>query len=350
MHTNKKSRKRSQVIFMDEAKQNKYNNPFQATVTGILNLFRKQEKVGELTQDDRLDGKTVIVDGASSGLGFAVVTELAKRGAKVIMVCRTGIPKKGEIVKRRSGSKDIYMLHVDFADIHSIQKLVSEVLNHFAPIDILVSNAGIVARSDRMTGQGVDEMFMVNYLSKYLFVRLLLQNNCFRDEENNLIPRIIFVSSETHRNPREFDWDAFGINKPYTMGKSVEMYGYYKLLLTTFASELSRRLNRNGRIRCSVFALCPGPVNSNIGREAPVIFRPLMKLVFAVFFRSPSKAAMPVAWLAASKDVEGKPFDYLFLMSRKEIDGNAADQSNGQRLWELSENLVNRLGIRFFPF
>ena len=335
--------------YMRETSKDHYNNPLQAILTGISNLFRKQEKVGELTPAERIDGKTVVVDGASSGLGFAVATELAKRGARIIMVCRTGIPEKGEEVKRRSGSKDVFMLQVDFSDIHSIQKLVTEIKDHYSPIDILISNAGIVAKRNRMTPQGIEEMFMVNYLSKYMFVRLLLQNGCFRDAEVNAVPRILFVSSETHRNRKEFSWDTFGINKPYTMGQSVELYGYYKLMLTTFASELSRKLNKNAMVNCSVFALCPGPVNSNIGREAPLIFQPLMKLVFAIFFRSPAKAAIPVIWLAASKDIEGKPFDYLFLMSRKEIDRKAADPANGQRLWELSEELAKRLGVNLVP-
>jgi NAD(P)-dependent dehydrogenase (short-subunit alcohol dehydrogenase family) len=343
-------------------------------LTGIFNLFRKQENVGKLNPGERLEGKTVLVDGASSGLGFAVATELAKRGARIIMVCRTGIPEKGESVKKLSGSQDVSMLHVDFSDINSINNLVSGIKYHFAPIDILISNAGIVAKNNRMTPQGIEEMFMVNYLAKYIFMRLLLQNGCFRDpasaEENNeyqipdskneksnenkrysrsAIPRIIFISSETHRNPKEFDWESFGIYKPYTIGKSVELYSYDKLLLTTFASELSRRLNKDNKVCYSVFALCPGPVNSNIGREAPLIFKPLMKLVFAVFFRSPSKASIPVIYLSASKDVEGKPFDYLFLMSRKEIDRKASNPGNGQRLWELSESLANRLGIKLLP-
>src|ERR1035438_711031 len=120
---------------MEEIKQDHYNNPFQAILTGIFTLFRKQVKVGELTPGDRLEGKTVLVDGASSGLGFAIATGLAKHGAKVIMVCRTGIPGKGESVKRLSGSQNVFMLHVDFRDIHSIEKLVSDIKSQYAPID-----------------------------------------------------------------------------------------------------------------------------------------------------------------------------------------------------------------------
>jgi NAD(P)-dependent dehydrogenase (short-subunit alcohol dehydrogenase family) len=344
-------------------KQKKYNNPVTATLTGIGDLFRKQTPAGELKPADRLDGKTVLVDGSSSGLGFAIAVEVARRGARVIMACRSGIPEMGEKVKKMSGNSDVEMLQVDFADVNSIQRLVGKLRSLVEKIDILICNAGIVPKQSRKTPQGLEEMFMVNYFSKFLFVNLLLEANCFNTGNVNhdltsqlspptshhprptspVLPRIIFVASESHRNPESFDWAQFGKYQDYKIGKSIELYGYYKLLLTTFSVELSRRLNSGGEKNFSVFSMCPGPVNSNIAREAPKIFIPLLKLVFGIFFKSPAKAAIPVVYLAASGDVEGKPFDYLFLMSRKEVDEKAADPENGKRLWELSEQLRNKI-------
>ncbi len=362
-------------------KHRKYDNPVTATLTGIADLFRKQIPAGTLKLSDRLDGKTVLVDGASSGLGFAVATDLARRGARVIMACRSGIPGQGEKVKKISGNKDIHMLHVDFSDTVSIHNLVTEIKAKYTPIDVLVCNAGIVPKQSRKTRQGLEEMFMVNYFSKFIFVNLLIENECFgifsgmpvidhsgnqsnpkttiqpsktitenRNEADqgsanrkSKIPRIIFVASESHRNPENFQWNDFGIYKDYSIGKSIELYGYYKLLLTTFSYELSRRMNPDGITTCSVFSMCPGPVNSNIAREAPKIFIPLLKLVFGVFFKSPAKAAVPVVYLAASNDFEGKSFDYIFLMSRKEIDEQASNPENGKKLWKLSDELMNSL-------
>jgi NAD(P)-dependent dehydrogenase (short-subunit alcohol dehydrogenase family) len=348
---------------MTEDKHHRYNNPLTATITGIQDLFRKQIPAGELKTSDRLDGKTVLVDGASSGLGFAVAINLARRGAKVIMACRSGIPGQGEKVIKRSGNTDVHMLHVDFSDINSIRDLVLEIKANFAPLDILVCNAGIVPRQSRKTLQGLEEMFMVNYFSKFIFIKLLLENHCFNVDTSRQgdsifdmpvlsavrrhsmfnVPRLIFVASESHRNPEKFQWEEFGEYKEYKIGKSIELYGYYKLLLTTFSHELSKRLNPNGKTRFSVFSLCPGPVNSNIAREAPKIFIPLLKLVFGIFFKSPAKAAIPVVYLAASHDLDGKSFDYLFFMSRKTVDEKASDPQNGKRLWELSEQLHKNL-------
>jgi NAD(P)-dependent dehydrogenase (short-subunit alcohol dehydrogenase family) len=330
---------------MTKTKQ-KYNSPLAATYKGISDLFKKQERVGVLNSEDRLVGKKVLITGSSSGLGLAAAKDLAQLGAEVIMAIRSGIPKKGEEVKKASASNKVHMIHVDLSDFDSIINLVKTVKSKFGKIDILICNAAVVSKKARKTKHGLEEMFSVNYLAKFVLVNLMLKEDLFNNDGKDL-PRIIFVSSESHRNPDDFEWDDFGKFKEYGMGKSVERYGYYKLLMTTFSQELSRRINLNQKTEFSVFALCPGPVNSNIAREAPAIFQPLMKLVFKIFFRSPERACEPLVYLAASKDVESKATDYLFLMSRKPVDEKAADQQNGKRLWQATEDLLKKHKIDY---
>jgi len=321
--------------------ENKYNSPLSATLKGISDLFKKQERVGELSEADRLDGKKVLITGSSSGLGLAVAKGLAALGAEVIMAVRSGIPNKGEEVKKASGSSKVSMLFVELSDFESIDAMVDVLLSKHGKIDMLISNAAIVVNKARKTTKGIDEMFMVNYLAQFYLINLLIEKDAFNRKADSL-PRIIITSSESHRNPAAFEWDSFGVFKEHNMAKTVERYGYYKLLLTTFARELERRLNRE-KVNYSVFSLCPGPINSNIAREAPKVFHPLMKLIFSLFFRSPEKAAEPVLYLAASKDLEAKGKDYLFLMSRKEVDEKADDPQNGSKLWELSDSLISSL-------
>jgi NAD(P)-dependent dehydrogenase (short-subunit alcohol dehydrogenase family) len=323
-----------------------YSNAFTATLTGIRDLFRTQKNVVVIKDGDTLAGRKVLITGASSGLGFEAAVQLANRGAHVLMACRSGIPEKGELVRKLSGNPLVEMFPVDLSDMESIMSLAETLNKASLKPDILICNAAVVPLRSRKTRQGLEEMFMVNYLSGYLFIRMLLDRELL-NRDNNHIPRIILVSSESHRNPKFFDWEGFGIYKEYTMGKTVELYGYNKLLLTTFASELSRRLNPSGETRCSVFALCPGPINSNIAREAPALFKPLLKLIFRIFFRSPEKAVMPVVYFACSSEPEGKPLDYLFLMSRKEMDPKAMDEENGEKLWRYSEALLESHGIIF---
>jgi len=333
----------------DQFGKKKYNSPLAATLTGIRDLFRQPEDQVSLDGLPSLEGKKVLVTGASSGLGLAASVELARRGAHVIMAVRSGIPAKGELVKRKSGSDRVDMIPLDLADISSLPAFAAQLEQSFGMPDVIICNAAMVARQGRPVKEGLDEMFVVNYFAKFLLVNELIKGGLRGPSSgpaDSRIPRIVFVASESHRNPSHIDWDGFGIYKPYGIKESVAMYGYYKLLLLTMANELSRRLNPEPRAACSVFALCPGPVNSNIAREAPGIFQPLLKLVFGIFFRSPQKACRPVIYLAASPALEGLTGKYMFLMKFKDMDEKAVDPENGRRLWELSEELLEKLKIK----
>ncbi len=328
------------------AQKQRYSNAFTATLSGITDLFRKQKNTVSLSEDDRLEGKNVLITGASSGLGFEAAVQLAKRGAHVWMACRSGVPGKAEEVKKLSGNNKVDILQVDLSDLDSIIAFVNQLKAASVRFDVFVDNAGVVPNRSRKTKQGMEEMFVVNYLSKYMLSRMLIENDLFNKTSEQL-PRIIIVASESHRNPKAFDWDGFGKYKDYPMGKTVELYGYYKLLLATFANELSRRINGQDHVQYSVFVLCPGPMNTNIAREAPVIFKPLLKLVFLIFFRSTAVAVRPVVYFAASPEVNGKAIDYLFLMGRKDMDAKAREEENGRKLWQLSASLLKEHGIVF---
>lgn len=108
---------------MQQNREEKYQSPVRAIYTGITDLFKKNERAGILTESDRLDGKRILITGSSSGLGLATAIGLAKRGAEVVMAVRSGIPEKGELVKKKSGSANVHMLHVDLSDVESITAL-----------------------------------------------------------------------------------------------------------------------------------------------------------------------------------------------------------------------------------
>jgi NAD(P)-dependent dehydrogenase (short-subunit alcohol dehydrogenase family) len=318
--------------------QAKYDNPFKATLNGVLDLFKKQIPIGKLHNDERLDGKTCMVTGANSGLGYAVAVQMAQRGAHVIMACRSGIPNAGEQAKSDSGSNNIEMMSVDLSDLESIDRFVEQLKIKNITIDICVFNAAVVPSGSHKTQSGFDQMFLVNYLSTFKLANALINNAIINKNVGNA-PRIIFVSSESHRTNQEINFDNFGIYEEYTMSKVIALYGYYKLMLTTFAIELSKRINTSD-VQISVFALCPGPVNSNIAKAAPKIFMPLLKFIFNIFFKDPKDAAEPVMYLACSKSLQNKTSLYLHLMQEKSVNIKALNPENGRKLWEASEKLI----------
>lgn len=312
-----------------------YNSPFEAIIKGVSDLFKKQKRIDGLKPEDNVNGKTILITGASSGLGFATAVDLAKRGGHIIMAVRSGIPDKGDEVKSLSQNSNIDMRFVDLSDFSSIDKLVGGLEKDKVVVDILISNAAVVNLKSRKTSSGVDEMLMVNYLAPFYLVNTLISKNLLVKDS----PRVIFVASESHRNPPDFDISNLGEYNEFGLKETVSMYGFYKMLLVAYSRELSRRYPE-----MLVRSLCPGPVNSNIAREAPKWMTPLLKGTFSVFFKSPEKACEPVVYFAA-QPTPTKVFDYLFLMSEVSIDEKTEDEKNGQLLWEKTERILVKSGF-----
>ena len=104
-----------------------HDNPFTAVLSGLLDQRSKDPKVMPVPPELRLDGRTCLVTGANSGLGKAIAVRLAKRGAHVIMACRSGIPEAGEDVRAASGGGKVEMIEVDLSDFDSIDGLLRRV-------------------------------------------------------------------------------------------------------------------------------------------------------------------------------------------------------------------------------
>ena len=325
------------------SKKGKYNNPFQATLKGITDLYGDKSASVVLPDMVDLNGKKVMIIGASTGLGFAAAEQIAEAGAELIMVMRSGIPEKGKLIEEKTGNTNIHMYYVDLLDFNSIDQLLDNLLRDGIQIDLLISNAAMVPLKSRKSAQGLEEMFMVNYLSAFYLINKII-NKQILVADTSSPGRIIIVSSESHRNPEKFDWDEFGVFKAYGIGDTVSRYGYFKLLLTTFANTLSQKMVAQNQ-PIDVRILCPGPVNSNIAREAPSWLQPILKGVFSLFFKSPAKACAPIIYFASENPGEGAPIDYMFLLQPKAMDEKALDVENGEQLWGKSEALIKELGF-----
>ena len=313
-----------------------------AIFAGIRDLRNpKAADVSPVSDDVRIDGKTCLVTGANSGLGKAAAVELARRGGNMILACRPGHAQTCGEIKRMSGSKTVEIMEVDLADLESVHRFCNLLRERRIHIDIALMNAGLMSRRSRKTPQGYEMMFAVHFLSKRVMIDRWLQDGVIRpSSQGQQTPRIVFIASESHRSSHAIDFDRFGAFTKYGIRESLKYYGLSKLVLCTFATELSRRLNPADRVEVAVHAMCPGGVDTNISRDAPVLLGLIVKPVLRHFFQSPEEAIGPVVYLCCAEEAGKATGVYLHMMRRKRVSRTASDPDNGVRLWEESEALV----------
>jgi NAD(P)-dependent dehydrogenase (short-subunit alcohol dehydrogenase family) len=317
----------------------RFDNPVVAALAGFWDLFRKQDYASRLTDNDRADGKTCLITGANSGLGFGLAVEMAKRGAHVIMAGRSHIPEAGEKVKKLSGSDKVEMRYLDLSKIETIHEFCDGLKQDDILLDITIFNAATALAKARRTDSGLEEMFLVNVLSNTILATLLLNKGIIdRSGTTSFLPRILYISSDSHQGSSHVDYEEFGKYHELNPSKAISNYSYFKLVVNTYMTELSRRLNKDV-LKVSVNIICPGPVASNITKEAPFLLRVTLNAIFKVIFRSPKKAALPVVYMAITPDYEGKTNQYQHMFKPKKMDPKVYEEKEGFKLWEESYTL-----------
>lgn len=322
--------------------EGRFKNPVVASLAGIRDFFAKQELASRYSEEDRADGSTVMITGANSGLGFALAVEFARKGARVIMAGRSRIPEAGHKVKQLSGSETVEMRYLDLSKIESIHAFVQSLEDDDLKIDICILNAATALPGSRRTESGQDEMFLVNYLSNVILTRLLLSKSRIPLNGTSPLSRMIFISSDSHQGSSHIDYHEFGRYFEYGVSKGISNYSYFKLVLNTYATELSRRINRDS-CKLSIHVICPGPVHSNIVKEAPWLLRMTLKGIFWIIFKSPAKAVRPVIYLALSPDYEGITNEYLHMFNPKKMDPKVYEVREGEKLWSRSMDLLKSI-------
>ena len=330
-----------------------HNSVFSAVTTALFDMFSNKGQLDPLADNQRIDGKICLVTGANSGLGKSVAVQLAKRGGHVIMACRSGIPAAGEDVKRLSGSNNVEMLSVDLSDLDSVSAFCNTLRDRNICIDIAIMNAGLMPLNSRPSAQGYELMFAVHFLANRLMLHRWCQDGVIRPATSgstpgntpNSTPRVIFVSSEAHQSSDPINFSKLGEYVEYGIKDGLRHYGTSKLHLSTFASELSRRLNpdwsdNSDHVDIAVHSLCPGPIASNIARESPGFLKPILNPIMSLFFNTPDKAAAPVMLLACAENMGYRTDVYLHMMREKSCSEHASNPNNGKQIWESSQSLL----------
>ncbi len=316
-----------------------------ATVAGIVDRVRGPADEIDVDAVDRLEGLTVLVTGASSGLGRAVATQVAALGARTLVAQRSRHAESVAAIADGSGNADVAAYPLDLADPASIAALAQRLADERVALDRVVLNAGIVPMSARRTDVGLDVMFHVNFLGNLMLVDALIDAGVLQPGEAGApdVPRVVVVGSESHRSAPPIDLDRFGEAEEYPTSKVVDHYGRSKLHLHTYATELARRYDTPEGPTLGVHHLCPGAVNSDIAREAPGWMKPLLRGVFSIFFQSPEKAARPVVWLAATPELRGETGCYLHMRKPSAPADTATDPQVGAAVWDKGHELAERI-------
>jgi NAD(P)-dependent dehydrogenase (short-subunit alcohol dehydrogenase family) len=285
-----------------------------------------------------LTGRTAIVTGANTGLGFATAQALASRDAMVIIASRD--EKKGLAAKRRIISQDrnaqCEAMKLDLASLASIEDFAGHFKSRHRKLDLLINNAGVMVPPFGTTSDGFELQFGVNHLGHFALTGRLMD-----DLGKSPDARIVTVSSMAHRwgniNFDDLDWSK----RRY---RAMAAYSASKLANLLFTYEIDRRLKAGSSPVRSV-AAHPGWTGTDLQRHSAV-FR-----FFGLVAQKIEMGVLPQLYAATADNVEGGqyygPKSFGELSGAPRLVGSSArshDRDIATRLWDASEDLT---GVRY---
>lgn len=291
-----------------------------------------------------LAGRTIIITGANSGLGFEAAAALAGAGARVVLACRDQAKGRAaeEQIRARHPRAVTALLRLDLSSLADIRRGAEAALSTCPRIDVLMNNAGVMALPYRQTADGFEMQFGTNHLGHFAFTGLLLDR--LRATPGG---RVVTVSSGAHRMGR-IRFDDPHWRRGY---RKWPAYGQSKLANLLFAYELQRRMAAAGGDTISV-AAHPGYAATNLQAAGPRMLgssrlERIMELANSLFSQSAAMGALPQIYAAVAPGVRGG--DYIGPDGFGELWGHpravtssrrSRDVEAARRLWTLSEQLT----------
>ncbi|CAH0770698.1 unnamed protein product [Bemisia tabaci] len=285
---------------------------------------------GRCTSTKRMDGKTVIITGANSGIGKETAKELAKRGARVIMACRnldSASKVRAEIVKT-TNNQNVLLKRLDLSSLESVRDFADDINRTESRLDVLIHNAGVANTFGRKTtAEGLELTMATNQYGPFLLTHLLI--NLMKKSGPS---RIVVVASSLYRLATLNLTNANPVS-------ALPAYLYYvsKYANIVFTLELARRLKgTNVTANC----LHPGMIDSGIWRNVPFPMNLPVKLIVKLFFKTPQEGAQTTIHLAVSDDVKNVSGKYFADCREAGLTTAIQDESFGKKYWEICEKLV----------
>jgi NAD(P)-dependent dehydrogenase (short-subunit alcohol dehydrogenase family) len=281
------------------------------------------------SEPQRLRGRTVVITGASSGIGAEAARQFAELGATVAVVGRS--PEKTAAIARRIGGR----AHLaDYGRLDDVRRLAADLLAAYERIDILANNAGAIFTTRTASADGHEMTFQVNHLAPFLLTNLLLARLAAAPDG----ARVINTGSNAYRRAR-LDLDDLGGRRR----RQQQAYPASKLATILFTRELARRTRGTG-ITASAFH--PGVVATDIGRDSRVFRLVVNSWLGRAALPAPRRGAEPLLHLAAIADpqtINGTYFNRL--KPEDPANEQARDPNLARRLWERSAQLTGLHGL-----
>ena len=287
-----------------------------------------------------LSGKTAVITGANSGIGYETALELARHGATTIVVCRS--VSRGESalgrIKESAPSSQVRLMLLDLGDLASIDAFAESFTKENENLDLLINNAGIMATPYRTTKDGFESQFGTNHLGHFALTAKLMPSILASPSA-----RIVNVSSLAHRSGG-IDFDALQFDRS-NYGRW-QAYGNSKLANLLFTYEMHRRLRRANVEHVASMAAHPGFSRTNLAQGLGLIGT-LLKPIGALISQSAHMGALPT--LRAATDPNAESGQYYGPDQPNERRGYPVvvsstpashDEETARRLWEHSEELT----------
>jgi NAD(P)-dependent dehydrogenase (short-subunit alcohol dehydrogenase family) len=271
-----------------------------------------------------MTGRTVVLTGASDGIGAAAARRLHEAGDTVVVVGRS--PEKTRAVAESLG---VASVTADFSRLDDVRDLAAHLLDRYERIDVLANNAGGIFGERQLTVDGHETTFQVNHLAPFLLTALL------RDRLIESNARVLNTSSVANTRFAKFDIDDLQLEHGYTENRA---YGNAKLANILFTTELHRRYADAG---LSTAAFHPGVVATNFADGSTTAMRHLYRSIFRFLLISPDQGVDTLVWLAQSTPgVDWFPGAYYAKRQIAKANPLAYDTALAAELWTRSEQLV----------
>lgn len=293
-----------------------------------MSAFNRRSTAEQVTEGLDLSGKTILITGVNSGLGYESMRVLAMRGAHIIGCART-IEKAREACESVDGQTTA--VACELSDPASVNQCADTIIAMQTPIDVLLCNAGIMALMDHQQAHGLEMQFLTNHIGHFLLIQRLL--GCLQEAGKS---RVVLTSSggHTHTVAGGIDFANLSGDKYYDAWK---FYGQSKLANILCANEIARRYKDHG---ITANAVHPGVIQTNLARNAGGLMTKVIQLFAPLFSRSIAQGAASQCYLAVNPDCESVSGEYFADCNPTKPSKYALDKDLANQLWERSEKII----------